>query len=118
MTVSLPQEKVQQILKEIQNLLQVQSKIRYVARHRLSCFNLSCSLPRPPPLSLFGKRQDRVFVSCPILPRENENISRIANRASMVASELGSTQWKTHTFSRSDHNYNNRCFKKKGWGEK
>lgn len=34
----------------------------------------------------------------------------------MVASKLGSTQWKTHTFSRSDHDYNNRCFQKRMGG--
>lgn len=114
MTVSLPQERVQQILKEIQNLLlRVQPKIRSVARHTASCCSLSCSFPRPPILSLFGKRQNEGLVSSSNIPRENNNIFRINNRIKMVDSKFRNSQWETSTISRSDHNYNNRCFQER-----
>ena len=88
MAVSLPQENITDSQRNSESSPTSTSENSICSScHRPSCLKFSCSLPRTPPLSLFGKRQDRGFVSCPVISRENKDFFGIKNGATVVDSK-------------------------------
>lgn len=89
MTVSLPQEKVQQI----QNLpLQVQPKICSVAHVIGLLVAAFLQFTKPPSLSLFGKTQNKGIASGSIIPRGNDIIFRINDGIKKMDSKFKNSQ--------------------------
>lgn len=78
---------------------------------RTYSLNISSSLPRPPPLSFFGKRKNASVTINSVLSSKNEVISASDRGIELVDEKCRGLQWETYSNSGPFCNFNDRCVK-------